>query len=339
MKKIAITFLLLSIPLVLASQENFKKFIEVGISNHDKGRYKEAIKYYKKALEIKPNSELANYEISLSLFSAKEYRKAIKYSNKIIKKGKKHLLPAYINKGSALDMLGKTKKSIKVFEEGIKKIGDNYLLHFNLAVNYLKVENYKKGEIHLKKAIRDNPVHGSSHFYLAKLNNDKGNKIPTLLASYYFLLIEPNTIRTEEIFDIFKRVHEGVVKIKDKGGKKNIIVNVNSNSNNEFGAHELMWSMLIASKELEENKNKTKEELFIKNTGDFFEFLGEFSSNKKRNFWNEFYIPFFYKIAKSEHLETYCKLITQVEVGSQKWLDENEKKVKVFFNWANKEFK
>ncbi|CAM1357337.1 hypothetical protein [Tenacibaculum halocynthiae] len=134
-------------------------------------------------------------------------------------------------------------------------------------------------------------------------------------------------------------MHEGVVKIKDKGGKKNIIVNVNSNSNNEFGAHELMWSMLIASKELEENKNKTKEELFIKNTGDFFEFLGEFSSNKKRNFWNEFYIPFFYKIAKSEHLETYCKLITQVEVGSQKWLDENEKKVKVFFNWANKEFK
>ena len=106
------------------AQKTFKKLLEVGISNHDSGEYDEAIKYYKQALEIEPDSDLANYEISLSYLTKKDYKKAIVYSDKVLKKGdKRYLIPAYVNKGSSLDMLGKTKKSIKVFEKAIDQLG------------------------------------------------------------------------------------------------------------------------------------------------------------------------------------------------------------------------
>lgn len=336
MKKNIIVLLLIIVSLSIKAQETFEKFIEVGIANHDEGKYEEAIKYYKKALKLKPDSELVNYEISLSYFNLKDYKNTIKYCDKVLKKGSKHALPAYINKGSSLDMLGKTKKSIKVFEKAISKLGDHYLLHFNLAINYLKINKYDTAENHLKKGIKNNPFHDSSHYYLAKINNAKNNRVPTLLASYYFLLIDPESIRAQEIYEILKlNLSKGVKK--DKNGK-DIRINLNPNIDGEFGAVDMMISMLEASKNLEENKKKSKEDLFEENTKSFFTILEELKENKKESIWWDFYVPFFYKIVKSEHFDTYCKFITQMDMKSKSWLDNNEEKLNAFFEWIKKEF-
>ncbi|CAM1343897.1 tetratricopeptide repeat protein [Tenacibaculum amylolyticum] len=336
MKKIVITLLLINVVLFTEAQETFNKFIEVGIANHDEGKYEEAIKYYKKALEIKPKSELANYEISLSYFRLKEYKKVIEYSDKILKEGEKHKLAAYINKGSALDMLGKTKKSIKVFKKAIEELGHHYLLDFNLAIDYLKVQKVEEAEVYLKKAVEINPTHSSSHFYLAKINNNKGNRIPTLLASYFFLLLEPNTIRSEEILTILKSNLQSGVKKKDNG--KDVIMNLNLNVDSEFSAADMMVSMLEASKTLEKNEGKTEAEMFVENTESLFKILGELNEdNKRKTIWWTLYVPMLNKIAKSEYIETYCKYITQLEIKSQVWLEENEGKVSAFFKWLEEE--
>ncbi|WP_299107681.1 tetratricopeptide repeat protein [uncultured Tenacibaculum sp.] len=340
MKRILLALLMCCAVLHVNAQEDFNKLIEVGISNHDKGRYQDAIKYYKKALELKPESHLANYEISLSYMSLKDYKNAIKYSEKVLSKSKDErlLLPAYVNKASALDMMGKTKKSIRIFEKAIKKLGGHYLLHFNLAVNYLKLNDLKNAEIHLQGAIKNNPFHTSSHFYLAKINDAQGNKVQALLASYYFLFIEPESIRAQEIYAILKKNIKAGVKKEDG---KNITINLSSMGGDaDFSAAELMLSMLEASRNLEENKGKTDEEMFVENTKSFFGILGELKEDsKKEGFWWDFYVTFYDKLAKSEHMEAYCNFVTQMDLKSKRWIDDNEEKMKSFLAWLEKELK
>lgn len=333
MKKIAIALLLITSIIRLQAQEDFDKFIEVGISNHDSGNYKEAIAYYKKALALKPDSPLVNYEISLSYFTMNDFENTIKYCDKVIKstKDEQLLVPAYVNKGSALDLMGKTKKSIKVFEKAIKRLDNHYMLHFNLAINYLKLKDIEKGEIHLKEAVKNNPLHASSHFYLAKINDGIGNKVPALLASYYFLLLEPETLRADEVYTILKNNLKSGVK---KGEKENdIVINLGGNIGSEFGAVELMISMLEASKTLEENENKTDAEIFVENTKSIFSILGELKENKKESIWWDLYVPFFTELAKSNHTEAYCYFITQIDIKSKSWMEANEEKVNAFFEW------
>lgn len=336
MKKRIITGLFALLCVVANAQDTFQKLIEVGITNHDSGKYEAALKYYKKALEIKPNSNLANYEMSLTYFIMKDYKNAIIYSDKVLAKGEKYLMPAYVNKGSSLDMLGKTKKSIKVFQKAIEQLGDNYLLHFNLAINYLKLNEMELGKIHLKKTVEDNPFHTSAHFYLSTINNGQGHRIQALLASYYFLMLEPDTIRAEEIYNILNyNLRKGVTKQDDN----NITLNLNLDNDSEFGALETMLCMLEASKSIEENKDKTEAQLFVENTTSFFQFLGEFNGEKKESIWQSFYIPFFYKIANSEHIEVFCKMITRIDIKSQNWIENNEDKVNLFVDWLEKEYK
>jgi len=106
----------------------------------------------------------------------------------------------------------------------------------------------------------------------------------------------------------------------------------------EFSAAEVMLAMLEASNFLEENKDKTPEELFIDNTKSFFMVLGELSENeKKTNIWWDFYVPFFYNLAKSEYMDVFCYYISVFSnENAREWLKKNSKKLESFGKWINK---
>jgi len=69
-----------------------------------------------------------NYEISLTYLSLKDYKNAENFSKKVIDANNDHVLPAYINYGTTLDMQGKASKAIKVYEQAMEDF-DNYLLY------------------------------------------------------------------------------------------------------------------------------------------------------------------------------------------------------------------
>lgn len=333
MKKIKIVLILLFISIQIFAQSDIENFVREGIQYHENGDYKKAIETYKKALEINPKSTLVNYEIALSYFSKGNYKKAIKYSDIVINQNTDFILYSYITKGSALDMLGKTKESIKLFKKAIKETEEHYLLYYNLALNYLKINDLDKTEECVIKAIKNNSNHSSSHLILANIHNQKGNSIQALLASHYFLFLEPNTKRSIKVYQILQKNFEGNVS-KDNSKPNTINISLSPNNDSQFGAVELMISMLEASKSLEENEGKTEDEIFIKNTESFFKILGELKKEKNKEIWWTLYTPFFYDIAKSDHLETYCKYITQSNnENSKKWLNENKKKLVDFDKW------
>ena len=123
-----------------------------------------------------------------------------------------------------------------------------------------------------------------------------------------------------------------VSKDPNKPNTINIMLSVNNDT--QFGAAELMVSMLEASKNLEENEGKSEDEMFVKNTESFFKILGELKEKKNKEIWWTFYTTFFYDLAKSPHLNTYCTYITQsANDDFQTWAQENEDDLNAFGEW------
>lgn len=334
MKKLTYLLLLLLFSVTVYAQSDLENFVKKGIEHHDNGEFDEAIKAYKMALKIDSKSALANYEIALSYLSKKEYKKALKYTDKVLATDNEYAVAAYVIKGSALDIMGKTKASIKVFEKAIKTTKGSHLIYFNLAVNYYKINELDKAEKNVIEAIKLNPNHSSSHWMLANIHNMRGNKTQTLLASHYFLFLESNTQRSVKAYQILKQSFGGNVS-QDSTKENHITLNLAFKEDSPFTAAELMLGMLQASNYTEEKKAKTPEQLFVENTKLLFAMLGEMSENEKHEgIWWDFYIPFYYDLSKTEHMETYCKYISQsVDKSASEWLVKNEQKFKEFDIW------
>lgn len=338
MKKFLVIFSLLA-TISCFGQDKIDSLVQVGIQYHDKGEYAKAIQVYNEALKIDPKSTLVNYELSMTYMYSGDNEKAIKHSDVVIKQKKDLLLPAYITKGSALSNSGKIKQAIKLYEEAIKKFGDNYLLYFNLGISYSKIKDNDNAEQSFIKAIMDKSSHTSSHYGLALLEYQKDNRVQSLLSLYYFLMLEPNSKRSETAYNLLKKQLGGNVQ-KDNSNSVNINIFVNPKSmDSEFGAADIMIAMLEASNSLEENKDKTTEELFIENTKSFFSVLGELHENeKKSNIWWDFYVPFFYNLAKSEYMDVFCNYISISSNGNaRKWLETNNEKLENFGKWISEE--
>lgn len=133
----------------------------------------------------------------------------------------------------------------------------------------------------------------------------------TLLATYYFLFLEAGSPRSPEAYRILQQ-NFGANVSRDENKPNNINILLSPNNDSKFGAAEMMISMPEASKFTEENKEKSEEERFVSNIESFFKILGELQeNNEQQDLWWSFYTPFFYELAKTQHLEAYCMFISQ----------------------------
>jgi tetratricopeptide (TPR) repeat protein len=320
---------------VLLAQSKIDSLVQLGIEFHDKGEYDNAIDAYKKALELDANSGLIHYEIALSYMYAKDYDNAMSHSDKVIAlNDNKYLMQAFNIKGSCLDYLGRTDESIALFEQTIKKFGPDHFLYYNLGYNYYKKGNHEKAEDALSNAIKTKPSHASSHLLLAYLMNDQKNKVKSLLSLHYFLLLDPASERSRTAYALLKEQFEGAKKDEKSPNSVTIFYDPKT-SDKEFGSVDLMISMLDASRTFDENKNKSEDEMFISNTKSFFTILGELKKKKSKGLWWEFYVPFFYDLARTEHMDAYCYYISKSSNSlALLWLSNNADKVESFGKWV-----
>jgi tetratricopeptide (TPR) repeat protein len=106
-----------------------------GLNQYGSGNYTEAIKYYDKALAIKPNYVAALNNKGLALSGLGNYTGAIKYYDKALAKN-----PDYVeglnNKGLALYALGNYTGAIKYYDKALAK-NPNYVNSLNNKGNAL----------------------------------------------------------------------------------------------------------------------------------------------------------------------------------------------------------
>lgn len=330
MKKTLLLLLICGFSLPGFAQEtSFEQFIEKGIALHDAGDYENAIKEYEKALELEPNSGTAHYEIAYSYFLKGDYKCAVRYSENAIGLETDNQLLNYIMLGNALDMLGKQKRAIKVYEKAMKEF-DHYLLSYNYALTCLKVDKVDKAYEAILKAIDHNPSHGSSHLLLSEIMDIKGERIKAILPLYYFLLLEPNSERSVTEYERLKSYMDFGV---ERTSLTDINVSVNINGDSEFSAAEMMLSLESAANSIPENKDKSELELFAENNESVFSILGELKKDNK-GFWWEFYVPMFADFAEADLVEPFSYYIsTSQGEEATTWLAENKEAFNRFKKW------
>jgi len=316
-----------------AQTTDIDNYVKEGIKLYDNGDYKGAIEQYKKALAIDSNSTAANYEMSSALFALKEYDKAIDYSDKVIRMHSTNERLAYILKGSALDILSRPDDAIKTYKEGLVAYPDSYLLYFNLALTQFNNKgDVKEIETNLQLALKNNPLHPTSHLLLAYLMINQNKRTQSLLALYNFLLLEPTGKRAEKALELLNiQMKKGVKKDNDKS---TTITLFTDGRDDDFAPAELMLSMLEASKNSKENKGKSSNEMFIENTSSFFAVLGELK--KKDGFWWDFYVDFFYALKNKNMTESLCYYIMQSgeDKDVKTWLASNTDKTDSLIKWT-----
>ena len=337
---LSIISILLSLPCF--GQGEIDSLVQLGIQYHDNGEYEKAIEVYSEALKIDSTSSLVRYELAMTYLSSGDYEKAIQHSDFVIEheQDEDFLILACIAKGSALSDLGEVKQAINLFKEGIAKFGDFYLLHFNLGICYSKIQDNENAETAFINAIMDNTSHASSHYYLAIIKSEQHHRGASLLSLYYFLLLEPSSWRAATAYELLREQLVGNVQ-KNENNPDNIELWFSDphGMEDEFLSVEMILAFIEASNLLEENKNKTPEELFISNTTSFFTALGELGVNKKgTSLWWDSYVPFFYHIAQSDYMDVFCNYIS---VSSNEkaidWLGANAEKLSDFLKWVIEE--
>ncbi len=127
-----------------------------GVALVDLGRHKEALKAYDKAIEIKPDMHKAWYNKGYALDDLCRYEEAIQVYNKAIE-----IKPddddAWTNKGVALAALGRYEEALKAYDKAIEIKPDDHKAWFNKGVALGKSGRKKEALKAYDKAIEIKP--------------------------------------------------------------------------------------------------------------------------------------------------------------------------------------
>ncbi|MCJ8164654.1 tetratricopeptide repeat protein [Pontibacter sp. E15-1] len=328
--------LLLAVSLTLAAfgqATTTDDLLQKGIALYDAGNYKGALEQYAQALKLEAKNPTVNYEISLTYFALQDMPNTIRYSDVVIKS--KNTSPsikaqALVNKGSALDITGKSAEAITAYRKALKLDPSYQMAYYNLGLTLYNQEAYREAQNNLIEAIQLRPSHASSHLLLAYTMQAQHNRVQSLLAYYNFLLLEPNSERASTAFQDMQRMqNEGV----SKSGENTIHLTVRPDQleNSPFSAADLLLSAMQATNISDEKKGKSEEELFYNNTASFFSILKELKK-EEQGFWWSYYVDFFHDMDAQGNTEAFCYYIGQSE-AAKKWEAKHPEKINELASW------
>ncbi len=320
-------FLLFTIFFILSftvyPQASPEQLIRKGVSLHDKGKYREAISAYEEALKINPNSMPATYEMALTYLHLKEHDNALRYSTKVINANYLPLLvDAYCVKSSALAELGKYDDSINLLYEGLKRCGEEYLLHYNLGLSFFRKKDLRSAIIHLSKAIETDTTHPSSFLLYAYAQNDSDMWIQSFFAFHFFLLLEPNTSRSK---DAFTEMYDILISEPEPTSPRLYP---------EDGIDRKMLYEFIKQNKPESDNPETHFVFFVEVTRKIILTLGQMQNDSRRGLLWDFFVPIYTEILGSGYMDVYCRYISvSYFPASLEWWNNNTDKVDRFISW------
>ncbi len=302
------------------SQEKIDKLLKKGIEYHDAGQYNKAIGIYKQILQIDSASVEAMYEISYSLLESGDYESAIEYCDKLIERDDKYAILAYNTKGSCLNYMGRTDEAIEVYKEGIYRYEEFPQLHYNLGLAYYAIQDYYKARDAFLETLSLNPDHLGSHLNLGRTMASMNKRVESLLSLYYFLLMEPDTDRSEWAY---YAVQEQLYNLDV--------------SESDYKEADGKFSVLLGENEKQLKKDDLAMGLFIKDTDAFFTVLNEINetTDPAEATVYDNYISFFKSLALRGYTDVFCYYISHpLKIENRNWLLKNESRVKDFARWV-----
>ncbi len=145
------------------------KAYSMGNEERAKGRARESLDYYKKAIELDPNFAMAYARIAVfygnqdQTEAAKEYvEKAFALRDRVSEREKLYIAEKYYNY-----VTGEMDKGLEVLLNWSSQYPNDYVPHNNLALNYLLLGRYEDAQREARRAIEISPNTVSAHDNLA----------------------------------------------------------------------------------------------------------------------------------------------------------------------------
>lgn len=341
-KYIFIAFFTISHLFVFSQSDKAKTLVNEGVALHDKGEFESALKKYDEAIAADAAYVTAFYEKSFTLYAMKKLEECIDLSKQIIKQfpDNEILKGVYVQYGSSLDDLGEPEKAIKIYNEGLKKFPDYFLLHFNKGVTYSVMKDYDKSYASYQDALIANPLHASSYYRVAELLQSS-NHIPAMLAGIMHLIIEPQSKRSANTFNDIKKLMYGSVK---KTGDNNVTITMDAGmfdtkktkkQPDNFRTQEMIFTFSSALDKDSVMNTITKTE--IEKFDLKLQLLINSLTENGKGFFSERYVPFFKKMKEDNFTMIVSRLVfaNTDDERNAAWLKVNPEKVEEFYKWLN----
>ena len=348
----------------VGDKQSVQDLIKKGIEHHDAREYKQAIEAYNEALEIDPNSMMATYELALSYLELKDYKNAAAYSTKVINSEDKELLiRAYGVKSESLAETGKVDEAIELLEKALRKLGNDYYLHFNLALNYFKEGNLDKTILHVDNALSLEKSQSGAYLLSAYALSDKQIWVQSILAFQIFLLMEPDSQRSknafEEMLQVMQVKETTAEPIERSFIQRQLERNTHKNDSNSSNIppptdmfqgvdRELIYQAIKNTKDSLsitfsqdpidiDSINANLYTTFKEVTRTIFTVLSEENDETKTGFIWSFHVPVITAILNSPYFDTYCRYISvSYFPESLKWWEDNQESAAKFVRWFEK---
>lgn len=342
MKSLLFFLLFFSLSLFCTAQQNeiVVKLIKEGIVLHDKGDYEGAIAKYDRALILAPDDYDVNYEKSSSCLYAKRYDECIAISKILIEKYKNDpkVKGAFVNCGSAYDDKGDPDSAIIMYDQGLNVFPDFYLLHYNKGLTYARQKKWDDAVTNFFETMKYKPNHAGSLYYTA-LVQEKTNKVAAIISGLTFLAVEPEGERAKTMYGYIFELFNSFAKKDDKGGST-ITINMDDfdkkDKENNFSSVNMMMGLTVASALTDSVKAKTdidKLDLYVQMMTSTLS-LGE--KDGKGIYWKT-YAPFLIEMKEKDLVNSFAHIasITSGNDENIKWINDNQDKLKGFYEWMN----
>ncbi|MDF2456017.1 MAG: repeat-containing protein [Cytophagaceae bacterium] len=174
----------------------------------DEGKYAEGIKLLEDAQKLDPKNTTYPYEIAYAYYAQKDYKKAIKYLEPLMKQNnaKENV---YQLVGNAYDLMGNKNKALSIYDEGLKRFPTSGSLHLERGNMQLFKEDYDGALAYYEKGIEVAPKFASNYYWASRIYWSSSEKVWGMLYGEIFINLEPNTKRAGEIskllYDTYKQ--------------------------------------------------------------------------------------------------------------------------------------
>ncbi len=312
---------------------NSGKLIEKGIEAYEKEAYDEAIGYFIRIFPGDTNYATAQYELGMTYGAKKDYLKEEQIARQLLKENKGNAIQNYNMLGNALDDQEKSEEALLVYDEGIAKYPNNYLIIYNKGLSLFRAKKYVEAEKTLIRSAGLNPFHQGSHYFIGLINLMGKRYVQGMMAMQYALLLNNQT--TKYNYGI-KYIDESSI-LQFPTAEDEIKLPDNIESAGDYATVNEIYVSLLALNAKYKPKKLPNLRL-VRQMSIFFDNI-ESINPTDQTFYTTYYLPF-YKKVKSKKLSRcfFAQLLSNINTPEMEKFVASEKGNAAKFTEAYGEF-
>ncbi len=318
------------VAIAVSAQDNMaEQLLAEGIKYSNEGSYKRAIGFFEDALNVDEKLNRAKYELAYIYLQTGDSEKAAEYSREVMKSDDSLKLEATLILGAAYDQQNESKKSLKTYKKAVKEFPESNLAQFNLGLSYYNNRNWDEAESCLTKSLTIDKSYPGSHFLLAHIMLNKGETVKSMLSLYYFLLLEQDTERTLDAYEILEELWKS--SVTNLEGEK--VISINSSSNDFYKIVD--FDIKIKTATYQGNfEPSDRLNVFSENTNLLFDVISR-NYDAKLGFWELTYVDFFKELHDKGFSNSFAYYVSNSSYRPQVlvWLSDHYAEFNSFINW------